>query len=186
MSREGKSVPCGSCTLWSWPSLLGLEVGSARWRLCAVPSARQGHAFLPPLGPSGASSLEASRKSWLTRRKGRASPAPKSTGPSRRPMQDMLGSPSLLHREWRKLTQIYAFNKKKSMAKKQNGNIFYFLSILKRKETHLLNMCQPVRGQVFPTRAAATLYPSPVMARILLQCHWEWSSVTAREASSQN
>ena len=52
MSREGKSVPCGSCTLWSWPSLLGLEVGSARRRLCAVPSARQGHAFLPPLGHS--------------------------------------------------------------------------------------------------------------------------------------
>lgn len=66
-----------------------------------------------------------------------------------------------------------AFNKKKSMAKKQNGNIFYFLSILKRKETHLLNMCQGVRGQVFPKGAAATLYPSPVMARILLQCHWE-------------
>ena len=70
MSREGKSVPCGSCTLWSWPSLPGLEVCSARQHLCAVPSsARQGHAFLPPLGhsshPGPAACRPPGRADWL-------------------------------------------------------------------------------------------------------------------------
>ena len=75
LPREGKSVPCGSCTLWSWPSLPGLEVCSARRHLCAVPSsARQGHAFLPPLGhsahPGPAACRPPGRADWLGRRTG--------------------------------------------------------------------------------------------------------------------
>lgn len=53
------------------------------------------------------------------------------------------------------------FQQKEINGKETNGNIFYFLSILKRKETHLLNMCQRVRGQVFPNLSCGNSVSKP-------------------------
>ena len=186
-SREGQSVPCGSCTLWFWPSLLGLEVGSARQHLCAVPSARQGHAFLPLLGHSAHSEPAAcrppGRADWLGGRTGHLQHQSPQGPPGSRAGQ--LGSPPLLHREGRKLTQIYAFNQKEINGKETKWQ-HILLSVHLEKKLICSTCVRGWEAKFFQTE----LWQLCVQVQSWLgYCYSVIVSevqVTAREASSQN